>query len=73
MVHDGHGLKLQKVGPIFSSLNVMHAEFSKKIMFGASSMICFKSPSYHVAIATLIFSHEYNMLFSHVKISCFRT
>ena len=43
MVHDGHGLKLQKVGPIFSSLNAMHAKFSKKkIMFVASSMIFFK-------------------------------
>ena len=73
MVHDGRGLKLQKVGPIFSSLNAMHAKFSKKkIIFGASSMIL-KSSSYHVAIATLIFSHGYNMLFSHVKMSCFRS
>ena len=46
----------------------------KKIfMFGASSMIFLKSSSYNVAIATLIFSHGYNMSFSHVKMSCFRS
>ena len=37
---EGHGLKLEKIGPTFSSFSAMPAEITKTIMVSAPDEIC---------------------------------